>query len=202
MKKTTLFIICICVLLAGCLSKEKDEQVKTFWRQQFYNLQLKLHQQAIRQTGRTPAQPPFTQSANAFTPRTDTPLPTANEQPASETPVAPRPVKQVIDVTPDEEALPGKATYEERVRMKQAFITVQDNNQTLLLDLQKTFGNNVKEKAFYLTLETEGKLKQVAANADSYETYAAEQQKLLAQQEKDISQLMLRNKASLKRLKR
>lgn len=195
MKKTILFIACTCFLLAGCLSKEQKEKINAFWGMQIMNVIMKI-------SGKTmPAMP--MQPNNGQTPvgypnsSADPVMPATNSAALPQ-----RQAPQVMDVMMDDTALPGKAAHEERVLMKQALSAVQENNQKLLQDLRKTFGNNVKEKAFYITLETEKQLKQAAAEAATYNDYMAKQQQLLAQQEKNISKLMQQNKASLKRLKK
>ncbi|MBO7191430.1 MAG: hypothetical protein J6V32_04955 [Elusimicrobiaceae bacterium] len=195
MKKTILFITCTCLLTAGCLSKEQKEKVNLFWAMQIMNVMMKISGKAM------PAMP--MQPANGQMPVDYPNNPDAPIMPATNPEAIPqRPAPQVIDVMMDDTALPGKASREDRVRMKQALSAVQENNQKLLQDLRKTFGNNVKEKAFYITLETEKQLKQAAAEATTYSDYMAKQQHLLAQQEKAIAKLMQQNKASLKRLKK
>ena len=195
MKKTILFIACTCFLLAGCLSKEQKEKINAFWKMQIINVMIKITSKTMPAM---PMQPNNGQTPVGYPNSSADPV-----MPATNSATLPqRQAPQVMDVMMDDTALPGKAPHEDRVRMKQALLAVQENNQTLLQDLRKTFGNNVKEKAFYITLETEKQLKQAAAEAATYNDYMAKQQQLLAQQEKNISKLMQQNKASLKRLKK
>lgn len=200
MKKTILFIACTCFLLAGCLSKEQKEKINTFWGMQIMNVIMKISGKTMPVRPVQPSQIPFPTSEQKPAEINDEAEPTTPAAQPAATPK--RPAPQVIDLTMDDDALPGKAAHEERVLMKQALSAVQDNNQSLLLDLQKTFGNKVKEKAFYITLETEKQLKQAAQNATSYNDYMTKQQQLLTQQENAIAKLMQQNKASLKRLKK
>ena len=190
MKKITLLIFASCLVLAGCLSREQRAQINQFWAIQIYRVQVKIYQLSHRGTS-TPR--PLVPPTNNVPAISKTPT-------GQETPVMPR--VQVLDVTMDTETLPGLAPQEERIRMKEAWTTVQENNQTLLQDLQTTFGNNVKEKAFFLTLETEKQLKQAAATAPDYNTYIQTQTQLLNEQDKAIRQLMQQNTSSLKRLKK
>lgn len=198
MKKLLLMSLAVSVLLAGCTSKEQDKKIKAFWFMQIMTAMTQFSQQ-----GRGPW-PPFAATLLPQ-PSAAKPTPPATQPTATTTGrnTAPRPpAMQVLDVTLVDDALPGKAPHAQRVKMKQAWTTVQENNQATLKDLQTTFGENVKNKAFYITIETEKKLKQAAANANTYAAYMARQKEVLAEQEKAIQQLMLQNKASIKRIKK
>lgn len=205
MKKTYLFILCAGLILAGCTSKEQDEKIKAFWGQQFLGFMMKNAErnQAMLQK----AMPIVAAQSAALRPHA------APEQPhiavvdshgdtvaAQNAPKVPQ--VQVLDVTTEDDVLPGKARYEERVRMTSALGSVQENNQAILKDLQATFGESVKTSAFYITLNTERKLKKAAAVATDYKDYTARQKQILAEQDQSIKQLMQQNKSSLRRLKK
>lgn len=198
MKKLLLISLTASVLLAGCTSKEQDQKIKAFWFAQIMTVMTKFAQQ-----GRGPLPPvAATLQTKPSAPKPAPGVAQPAAQPAERSTTPRPPAVQVLDVTMVDDALPGKAPHAQRVKMKQAWTTVQENNQATLKDLQTTFGENVKNKAFYITIETEKKLKQAAANANTYAAYMAQQKTLLAEQEKAIQQLMLQNKSSIKRIKK
>lgn len=198
MKKTSLFIfLSVCVLFAGCTSKEQDEKIKAFWFGQLFDVMTKAS--SFKQPAAMPLPVSFAKSAAA--------RPSVSAHPQTAKPVN-QPVKpadpvppSIMDVTMDDAALPGKAAYNDRVRMKQDWTALQLNNQAALKDLQATFGDNVKDKAFYIMLSTEQKLKQAAYMATDYNAYNVRQQNLLQEQNKALAQLMEQNKASIRHLK-
>ena len=202
MKKITLLIIGASVLAAGCTSKEQDEKIKAFWFGQYFNLMMKTATKNPKAAQAAVSLPlPLMQSAARPTAKPLPPAPEPTAAPAQR-PAAPKaPAAQILDVTMDDDALPGKAPYDDRVHMKQDWTALQVNNQTTLKDLQTTFGDDVKDRAFYIMLNTEQKLKQAAYTAPNYATYAGRQQQLLAEQDKSIEQLMLQNKGNIRRLK-
>lgn len=209
MKKTYFFMLCAGLVLAGCTSKEQDEKIKAFWGQQVVGVMMKtpgssptmlqkalplsVTQSAAAHPQNTPAQAQNPVENTAVTPGATSPKTAPKTQ---------RPPVQVLDVTVEEDVLPGKASYADRVRMTRALENVQDNNQETLKDLQATFGDNVKTSAFYITLTTERKLKKAAAVALNYKDYAARQKQILAEQDQSIQQLMQQNTGSLRRIKK
>lgn len=205
MKNTYLFILFTGLILAGCTSKEQDEKIRAFWGQQFLQAAKKnpeLLQKAMplsmAQSAAARPQAVQVQTQVVLENTSSTPTPPAN--PVAKTPRA-TPV-QVLDVMVEEDVLPGKASQAERIRMTQAWNEVQDNNQSLLKDLQSAFGEDVKTSAFYITLTTERKLKKAAAVATNYQDYLARQKQILAEQDQSIQQLMQQNTASLRRIKK
>ncbi len=198
---------CVCILLSGCTSKEQDQKIRAFWFQQFWGVVQKkgslknspatmLPMSFAASAAARPTVPTHTESS-AVPVVTHAPAPVA---PRVTTPAVSRPAT-ILDVTMDDEALPGKAPLEDRVRMKRDWTALQVNNQVTLKDLQVAFGDKVKDKAFYMMLSTEQKLKQVAYLAPDYTTYQNRQQQLLQEQSKAISQLMEQNKASIRHFK-
>lgn len=192
MKKTILFLCAACLFSGACTSKEQDEKIKSFWMGQFIQAMVKY---APKQPGGKIVPPIQLHKPNAHPAAAPTQAVTAKPAPK------PAPV-QVLDVTMDDDALPGKAPYAERVQMKRAWTLFQLSNQNTLRDIQNTFGDQVKDKAFYITINTEKKLKQAAATAANYRVYAAKQKQLLAEQDQALQQLMMQNKASIKRIKK
>lgn len=197
MKKASLLILLsVCVLFTGCTSKEQNEKIKAFWFGQLFNLMMKAP--SFKQPAAIPLPVSFAQSAAA---RPVHLLPMQGK-PVSNTVTTPKPQPApIMDVTMDDDALPGKAPYDDRVRMKQDWTALQLNNQATLRDLQTTFGGDVKDKAFYIMLNTEQKLKQTAYMSADYDTYASRQAGLLQEQNKAIAQLMEQNKANIRRIK-
>lgn len=209
MKKTYLFILCTGLVLAGCTSKEQDEKIKVFWGNQLFDVMMKASAKnpamlqknmplSVVQSASVRPQHVMSDKTNHMTGNISTVNTHGNvtTQNASKTPQV-----QVLDVTTEEDILPGKAPYAERVRMTSALGHVQENNQAILKDLQSTFGEEVKNSAFYITLDTERKLKKEAATALNYKAYVARQTQILAEQDKAIKQLMQQNKSSLRRIK-
>lgn len=220
MKKIILIAFCTSFLFAGCTSPEQDQKIKDFWAQQLANLMLKVGPLNVPQAAPI-SDPAEVTSAlkgrreqrkaalNALvtgiidaqrkqpTPPTPQPQPQKPVKPKFSADMLP----QMVEVTMDEEALPGKADYKERVQMMEAFSQVLTNNQKTLQDLQETFGETVKLKGFQITTRTETKLKEAAANATHFQDYLTQQQRLLQAQEKEIHQLMTQNINSLKKIK-
>ena len=212
MKKINLLLLAACVLAAGCTSKEQDEKIKTFWMGQAFAVMLKvgsLKSPKAMETMPLDMLKNLHKSDSAFPAESVPTVPVATSpasassdalRPANNTP-RPKPM-QVLDVTMDAEALPGKASYSERIRMKKAWTAVQESNQNLLKDIKSAFGRKVGDKAFYITVNTEQKLKHVAANVSNYNDYATAQKQILAKQEQAIKQLMEQNKANIQRIKK
>lgn len=197
MKKTILCIIGVCLVLAGCTSKEQDEKIQRFWQQQYNNVARKwVAKNPTFWQKFLPAS--VTESGGTYT-STFPRRPAATSQKRAATP---RHTPQVLDISMEGEAFPGKASYAERVRIKQEWTSIQENNQNALRDLQTTFGNDVKDKAFYITFETERKLKQEAMTVPNYKTYLTKQKRILAEQEEALKKLMEQNKGSLRRVRK
>ena len=200
MKKTIFFIMSAAVLLAGCTSKEQDKKIHTFWQQQYTQAARKLlasnptFWQKFLPASLTKPETTYTSSfprrTVAATPQKRTGTPRRENVP------------QVLDISMEGEAFPGKAPHAERVRIKQEWASIQENNQNTLRDLQTAFGDEVKNKAFYITFETERKLKQQAMVVPNYKTYLTKQKEIIAEQEEALKKLMEQNKGSLRRVRK
>ena len=191
MKKITLITFCAFLFTVGCTSPEQDEKIKSFWKEQTGEALMK----ALDVKGQLMIK--ALQNRNQGMPVEQTqPQPAPKPRQAS-TPQIPA----MLEVTMEEEALPGRAALSERKLMKQALDQVQINNHATLQDLQTVFGESVKVKAFLITNRTETELKKVAANATTFQAYLTRQEKLLKEQQQAIEQLMEQNKSSMKRLK-
>ena len=225
MKKITLITCCAGIFLAGCTSPEQDQKIQAFWFQQYANLMLKVGPLNIPQAAHSSDPADFAAALKGTRnqrraalsalltdiiraqqqqqPQLPQPAPAPETQPKK--PVKPKfsadMLPQIVEVTMDEEALPGKANYEERVRMAQAFSDVLVNNQATLQDVQDAFGESVKLKVFLITTGTETKLKEAAATANDFPDYLAKQRQLLQVQEKELQQLMTQNINSLKKIR-
>lgn len=198
MKKFILFPLAA-LLLCACTTEEQSQQIRLFWLKQYAavmtqklaNMQPQANGQSL-QALLTEFQksPSVTQSSAAQ----NTPAAAARQRQ--------KPAPQIMEVTLDTEALPGRAPKEERVKMKHALEAVQLSNQTTLTDIAATFGDNVKYQAFLLTAETERQLKQAAAQSADFNAYLTAQQKLLVEQDKKLNQLMQKNAGSIKKIRR
>lgn len=189
MKKQHFFIfIAAALLAAGCTSPEQDQKIRLFWMQQYTNLMIKKLGQKIPAMPTIPAVP----SAQRQT------IPQPPNQPRK--PVAPQP--QMIDVTLETDALPGKAPLADRKRMKRAWDAVQLSNQKTLEDINTTFGEQVKNKVFVITANTEKQLKKEAKEAANFAAYFARQRDLLTKQDQALTQLMTQNRNNIKKLKK
>lgn len=183
MKKQHFFIfIAAALIAAGCTSPEQDQQIRLFWLQQYANLMTKSLRKLPSNTRHLPS------------------LQIRENRPAPRTTAQPQP--QLIDVTLETDALPGKAPHAERIRMKRAWDAVQLANQKTLDDINATFGEQVKAKAFIITTGTEKQLKQAAKDADSFMAYFTRQRELLTKQEQALNALMTQNRGSIKKLKK
>ncbi len=198
MKKFILFPLAA-LLLCACTTEEQSQQIRLFWLKQYAavmtqklaNMQPQANGQSL-QALLTEFQksPSVTQSS------------AAQNTPAAAAQQRQKPAPQIMEVTLDTEALPGRAPKEERVKMKHALEAVQLSNQTTLTDIAATFGDNVKYQAFLLTAETERQLKQAAAQSADFNAYLTAQQKLLVEQDKKLNQLMQKNAGSIKKIRR
>lgn len=182
-KQHLLIFIAAAALAAGCTSPEQDQQIRQFWMQQYASLMMKS----------LPKLPQASLPMPAAASRAETPRP----QQAAPKVQAP----QVIDVTLETDALPGKAPHTERVRMKRAWDAVQISNQKTLDDIATAFGDQVKDSAFIITTNTEKQLKQAAKRAANFSAYFAQQQELLKKQDQDLNTLMAQNRTRIKTLK-
>ena len=191
MKKQHFFIfIAAALVAAGCTSPEQDQQIRLFWLQQYTNLMMKM-------SGNIPSRAAH-RIPSVNTPAPDAYAPRKDAAPRKET----DPHPQLIDVTMETDALEGKASHQDRVRMKRAWNAVQSSNQKTVEDIGTAFGEQVKAKAFIITANTEKQLKEEAKNAADFSSYFARQQELLAKQEQDITQLMTQNRSRIKKLKK
>jgi len=186
--------ICAAVLLAGCTSPEQDQEIRMFWMQQYSNVMMKKLSRggaALRPVhSQMPPAPAAAEPEAANGTYGKKPAPKANPQP------------QLIDVTIETDALPGKAPLADRKRMKRAWDAVQLSNQKTLEDINAAFGEQVKNKAFILTANTEKQLKKEAKEAANFAAYFARQRDLLTKQEQALTQLMTQNRNSIKKLKK
>ncbi len=188
MKKQHFFIfIAAALFAAGCTSPEQDQQIRLFWMQQYSNLMMKT-------MGRKAPAVPLMPAERSATRQTF-----AQQPPQTRKPAAPQP--QLMDVTLETDALPGKAPLADRKRMKRAWDAVQLSNQKTLEDIHSTFGEQVKNKAFVLTAQTEKQLKKEAREAATFAAYFARQRDLLTKQEQALTQLMTQNRHNIKKLK-
>lgn len=184
MNKQSLFVfIAAAIAAAGCTSPEQDQQIRLFWLQQYANVMTKSFSKLPRSARQMPQMPAL--SAPERTPRA---------------PVQPQP--QLMEVTIETDALPGRAPHTERMRMKRAWDAVQIANQKTLDDINAAFGAQVKSKAFVITTNTEKQLKQAAQEAADFAGYFARQKELLAAQEQALNALMTQNRSSIKKLKK
>lgn len=193
MKKRSLFLLVAAVVLAGCTSKEQEQQIRLFWLQQYTNLMMKKIAAAQQSLAKDPRMKEFAAALQKINAQ---PLPAAPQQPA---PRAKPP--QIMEVSMSEDLLPGKASEADRARMKRALEAVQLSNQATLSDIETTFGGDVKYKAFLITAKTERQLKNIAAQSANFTAYFNEQQKLLKNQEAQINQLLLQNTGNIKKIR-
>lgn len=175
------------IILAGCTTKEQDQQIRAFWMEQYMNVMVKMMSKKMENLPQAARQRLEAQQPRAGQ---NTPQP------------RPAPQPQIMEVTLDTDALPGRAPHADRVRMKRALEAVQISNQNTLSDIAVTFGNNVKTQALVLTAGTERQLKQAAANSANFAAYFSVQQQLLAQQEQKLNQLMKQNAGSIKKIRK
>lgn len=193
MKKRSLFLLVAAVVLAGCTSKEQEQQIRLFWLQQYTNLMMKKIAAAQQNLAKDPRMKEFAAALQKINAQ---PLPAAPQQPA---PRAKPP--QIMEVSMSEDLLPGKASEADRARMKRALEAVQLSNQATLSDIETTFGGDVKYKAFLITAKTERQLKNIAAQSANFTAYFNKQQKLLKNQEAQINQLLLQNTGNIKKIR-
>ena len=200
MKKIVFLTFCAFLVAAGCTSPEQDEKIKAFWAEQAGNAMMKV----FEAKGRFDAGGFSNRMAGALQ---NVKADQSQAAPAEQPQAAPKPrpaepqLPRMLEVTLEEEALPGRAPLSERKLMKQALDEVQLDNLATLQDLQTVFGESVKVKAFLITNRTETELKKAAANATTFQAYLSRQEKLVNEQHQAIEQLMQQNKSQMKHLK-
>lgn len=189
MKKLILFSLTAVLLSSGCVSKEQEQQIRLFWMKQYANWTAKNRTQnkIFRPSPLSDEKGPQRSLKGQNNPQT---------QPASNN------LPQIMEVTLDTEALPGKAPLQDRIQMKTSLEEVLLSNQNTLSDINATFGNNVKYQAFLITSNTESQLKKAAEQSINLASYLAAQQKLLQEQNAQINELLLQNTSSIKQLRR
>lgn len=213
MNKYTLLPLIAAALVAGCTTKEQDEQIKTFWMMQSLEVMNKVATPAnMEKLSKLAVKSANFGAMGAMgTPHMDLPENFDDPEPALPAQTAPQatapvrraaPAPQFMDVTIDTDELPGKAPQAERAKMKRAFDAVQINNQAALSAIENSFNASVKHKAFLITTQTEKDLKAAAAKSANFQAYFAEQKRLLALQDQKLTQLMKQNTANLKRARR
>ncbi len=190
MKKFILFPLAA-LLLCACTTEEQSQQIRLFWLKQYAAVMTQKLANMQPQANGQSLQALLTEFQKS---------PSVSQSAAAQQRQKPAP--QIMEVTLDTEALPGRAPKEERVKMKHALEAVQLSNQTTLTDIAATFGDNVKYQAFLLTAETERQLKQAAAQSADFNAYLTAQQKLLVEQDKKLNQLMQKNAGSIKKIRR
>ena len=210
MKKQLLFLLAAALLAGGCTTKEQDMQIRLFWLNQLANLSTKTTDRDFRQLQQQlqalslQEQAPLSQlkKANgpAQQPGDNADTPSAEALGTATRKAIPQP--QIMDVTLEDDVLPGKAPYADRVKMQQALNAFRQNNQNTLADIGNAFNEQVKSKAFYITAQTEKSMKQTAQTSANFETFSTALQKAAAQQNKQLRQLMTQNKNQLKKLRR
>lgn len=204
MKNIKLLILCAVLFSAGCTSPEQDQQIKQFWMEQYVNLMAKYTAGMERMEANNSQQAAKSPLMRVLQNLKHNPAPQPQPKPAA-VPAKPRPaapaLPQMLEVSMEQGALPGKAPEADRLRMKQAWNEVQLNNHAILQDVQTMFGEDIKVKAFLITAQTEATLKQEAANAADFKTYLARQTQILEKQENALQQLMMQNKTHIKPLK-
>lgn len=198
MKKFILFPLAA-LLLCACTTEEQSQQIRLFWLKQYAAVMTQKLANMKPQTNGQSLQALLTEfqknPSSMQSPASQNTLDAAAQQ-------RPKPAPQIMEVTLDTEALPGRAPKEDRVKMKHALEAVQLSNQTTLTDIAATFGDNVKYQAFLLTADTERQLKQAAAQSADFNAYLTAQQKLLVEQDKKLNQLMQKNAGSIKKIRR
>ena len=210
MNKYTLLPLIAAALVAGCTTKEQDEQIRTFWMMQSLEVMNKVatpaNMEKLSKLAAKSANLGATETPHMDWPENfEGPTPAIPAQPAPQATAPVRratPAPQFMDVTIDTDELPGKAPQEERAKMKRAFGAVQINNQATLASIENSFNASVKHKAFLITTQTEKDLKAAAAKSANFQAYFAEQKRLLALQDQKLTQLMKQNTANLKRVRR
>ena len=204
MKKNLLIICAICLFAAGCTKPEQDAKIKMFWLEQYMNLMAKLTAAQTKldvHSSQDISNKLHEALQNLHTQTPDKPQPAAASSAAPKPRPAAKKLPEMLEVTLDEEALPGKAPLQERILMKKAWNEAQLDNHDFLQDLQDMFGEDVKVKAFLITSQTETALKKEAAKAPSYQAYLVQHKKLVQAQTAALQQLMQENKKSIKHIK-
>ena len=212
MRKTFPFLLISAVLLCACTSPEQDLQIRLFWLQQYNRLMLQALGKKLKNAENNPQLNMALKQLQQL--QTQQIFPEAqseknlNQAAYADSPAAAQPARkakpapQIMDVTLDTDILPGKASVEDRTRMKQALDEVQLANQSMLNDIASSFGDNVKYQAFLITADTERKLKQAASTSANFTVYSSTQQQLLEAQNKKLTSLMQQNVHNLKNIRR
>lgn len=194
MKKTIYSLFAAVLLLSGCANQENTEKANAFWLNQltaFMQAKGLSPAQAQRLAQRL-VQRFAGNSFNKTTPAQPTEELQAGAQPGTKTPAAPgrRNMPQLIEVTMEDDVLPGIAPLKERQQMTDSLNLVRETNQEILNTLGASFSAATRNRLFALASQTERQLKKEAARAQTYEAYARRETQILQIQNTKMQQII------------
>lgn len=194
MKKTIYSFLVLVLLLGGCANQENIEKANAFWMNQFVALlQAKgmSPAQAQRLSQQMAQMQALRNADNAAQAQPSYELQTV-PQPGVKTPAAQsrRNMPQSIEVTMEDDVLPGIAPLNERQQMTDSLNLVRETNQELLNTLGASFSAATKNRMFALTSQTERQLKKEAARAKTYAAYSRRETQILQMQDTKIQQII------------
>lgn len=226
MKKTIYLTLILALSLTGCAGKEDRQKINTFWQQQFTNLLKKKYNMndmqakmamtmvmagiAAQRAGMSEnqAKAQFMKKYAADLQqmeRESSAGKTAAQTPAAEATAArPRPVQQetLFELTVDDDArlfANSPASASDRKIIKQVLDANLESNQRTLQDVQRMFGNPVRNQALVIITRKEKALKKSAGLANTAQAFIDRSNQLNEAAARELNDLYRRNAQNIKR---
>jgi len=99
----------------------------------------------------------------------------------------------ILEVSMEDEEIIGAAPSDDKKRMKELILAMQEFNGEMIQSLELTFGQSVKNKGMSIAANTEKKLKQAANNSPDFQTFYTQYQKISKQNDAEMEKLMQQN---------
>lgn len=227
MRKTIYLTLILALTLTGCADKENREKINTFWQQQFTNVLKKkfnmtdaqakmavamtLASIAAQRAGKNGSQAmtQLMQKHAAELQKTDRVYPAQKQngfqQSAASAPSArPRPVQEetLFELTVDDDTrlfANSPASASDRRVIKQVLDANLESNQRTLQDVQRMFGNQVRNQALVIITRKEKALKKSAGLANSAQAFIDRSNQLNEAAARELNDLYQRNAQNIKR---
>ncbi len=107
----------------------------------------------------------------------------------------------LLDVRMEDEEIKGPASAADRNIMKKMILKFQESNGAMIESIGYSFGPVVKNEAMALATRTEKSLRRAANKSTTLAAFKAQYEKISAQNDKEMNQLMLKNKDKLRNIR-
>ena len=107
----------------------------------------------------------------------------------------------VLQVSMEDEVIHGPASAEDKKKMKRLLLSLQEADGEMIQSIGVTFGAVVKNQAMAQAAKTEKKLKAIADQSVDFASFKAQYDKIKAQHNQELDQLMLKNKDKIRNVR-